>query len=351
MPSVAAEPQPTLTAGLPGVGGVVKQRPEDFEVEELPAYEPGGDGEHLFLWIEKRDVSAEELQRHLSRTLGIGRGEIGTAGLKDRRAITRQYVSVPARCEPRVDGVNSDSIRVLQARRHRNKLRTGHLKGNRFSVLLREATANAVERAQAKVDRLAPSGFPNYYGEQRFGRECETLQTGMDLLAGRTTPRDLPPARRKFLLRLSLSAVQSGLFNRVLAARLAAGRLEQIEAGDVLQVTASGGLFLAEDVPRDQRRFATGEIVPTGPLFGPKMREPFGAPAQLEQVVLEEFGLDRAAFGKFPKLTAGGRRPLLVRPQDLSVAGEPDGLRLQVTLPPGSYATVLLREFCPGSRS
>ena len=123
------------------LGGRLKVRPEDFIVEEIPAYEPCGDGEHLFLWIEKRDLSAESLTTFVAKKLGIGRDAIGMAGLKDRRAITRQYLSVPARCADKVPTVESDSVKVLRSKRHRNKLHTGHLKGNRFEILLRDATA------------------------------------------------------------------------------------------------------------------------------------------------------------------------------------------------------------------
>ena len=129
---------PLLTADLPGIGGTLKARPEDFDVEEIPAYAPSGEGEHLFLWIEKTGVSADELTRHLSRTLDISPGEMGTAGLKDKYAVTRQFVSVPRRIESLLPSLDTDGIRLLHATPHRNKLRTGHLNGNRFRVLVRD---------------------------------------------------------------------------------------------------------------------------------------------------------------------------------------------------------------------
>src|SRR5690606_12839938 len=122
---------PRLTNDLLGIQGLLKTLPEDFVVEEIPAYEPGGEGEHLFLWVEKRDVPADGLIRHLAQTLGVPRDEIGTAGLKDRRAVTRQFVSVPARAIDRIEAAGSESIRILAATRHGNKLRSGHLRGNR----------------------------------------------------------------------------------------------------------------------------------------------------------------------------------------------------------------------------
>lgn len=352
---------PLLTADLPAIGGVIKQAPEDFEVEELPAYEPCGEGEHLFLWIEKRNTSAERLVEHVARTLGIARQDVGVAGLKDRHAVTRQYLSVPARAVARPESndpdapsvrvaealstLNTSDIRVLRSARHRNKLRTGHLRGNRFSIVIRDVVPDAVNRAQAIAARLQSTGFPNYFGEQRFGNDRETLALGLDLLAGRKAARDLPGARRKFLLRLALSAAQSALFNESLAERVTAGRIGVVEYGDVLQVVATGGLFVAEDVAAEQARCEAGETVPTGPMFGPKMKSPAGEPARREQALLDRHGLTPAAFNHYPRLTAGTRRPYVVRVQDLAIRPHPAGLHLEVTLPAGVYATTLLHEF------
>jgi tRNA pseudouridine13 synthase len=340
-----SSPLPLLTADLPGIGGALKHVPEDFEVEEVPAYEPCGEGEHLFLWIEKRDVPAERLVEHVSRRLDVARQDVGVAGLKDRRAVTRQYVSVPARCVEHIVAIEAPGIRVLRSARHRNKLKTGHLRGNRFSVVVREVADDALARANPIATRLRATGFPNYYGEQRFGSEDETLALGLDLLAGRKTPRDLPAVRRRFLLRLALSAVQSSLFNQALAERVAAGRFDRIEAGDVMQVVTTGGLFLVEDVTTEQQRFEAGETVPAGPMFGPRMKAASGAPGDRERALLERNGLTPDAFTRFPQLTAGTRRAYVVRPQGLIVSSAFDGIRLEFALPPGAYATVLLREF------
>ena len=118
MPFNPLLPPPLLTAALPGIGGVIKQQPEDFEVEEIPAYEPCGKGEFLYLWLEKRDMGAEYFTRELARRLGIATGEVGSAGLKDRRAVTRQWVSVPGHVEDRLQSVDGDGIRLLKAARH-----------------------------------------------------------------------------------------------------------------------------------------------------------------------------------------------------------------------------------------
>lgn len=351
LPDDAPHPSdlPYLTAELPGTGGTLKAEPEDFAVEELPAYEPSGEGEHLFLWIEKRNVSADELLRHLARTLDVPRSTIGTAGIKDKRAVTRQYVSVPRGCEGRLPQAATDSISVLKAAPHGNKLRAGHLRGNRFSILVRDVDEAAAERGGAIAAQLAELGVPNYYGEQRFGIDNQTLQTGLDLLSGAKQPRHLPRAKRKFLMRLSLSAVQAHLFNQALAERLARKTLHVVQAGDVMQVVESGGVFVAEEVAQEQPRLDAREIAVTGPMFGPKMKAPTGPVAETEQTVLQAFGLSPADFEKFPKLTRGTRRPYLIWPGDLTLQPEAGGLRLEFTLPPGSYATVLMREVMKGN--
>lgn len=334
-----------------GLSGLLKAVPEDFVVEEIPAYEPCGEGEHLFLWVEKRDLPAEQLVKHLSRQLDVPARDIGVAGMKDRRAVTRQWVSVPAKCHERVALVESPPIRVLKAVRHANKLRTGHLRGNRFDIRLREV--HGVDPSQSVADfatqtaqTIAALGFPNYYGEQRFGRDNETWQLGLDLLTRRQTPRDIPYARRRFLLKLALSAVQSELFNQTLAARMHEGLLDTVLQGDVMEVVASGGKFVVEDAAADQARFDAYEVVTTGPMFGPKMRQPTHAPAVREAAILAEAGLTAESFHGFGDELSGTRRPYVIRPGDLQCHMEDSTtLRLQFTLPAGVYATTLLREW------
>lgn len=336
---------PSLTPDLAGVGGVLKQRVEDFVVEEIPAYQPEGSGEFLFLWVEKAGLSAEQLTSHLARFLKIAHQDIGMAGMKDRQAITRQMISVPAKCESRLGEIRHENIRVLEVRRHRHKLRTGHLRGNKFSIFIQQVAPDALEKAAAIRARLVTLGFPNYFGEQRFGREAETLQLGFDLLRHVKSPGDIPRARRKFLLRLAISAAQSVLFNQALASRLTSGTLHRALPGDLMQVCESGGLFLVEDVGREQPRLDAHEIVPTGPLFGPKMKKAGSDVGASEAQLLASCGLTMESFAEFGKLALGTRRPYLVWPQDFEIRGEPAGIRLEFSLPSGCYATVLLREF------
>jgi tRNA pseudouridine13 synthase len=336
---------PYLTADLPGIGGKLKQQPDDFVVEEIPAYEPCGEGEHLFLWLEKRDVAGEQLLRHVARRLQMSSRDVGMAGVKDRRAITRQWISVPARHESAITQIDTEQIRVLRSARHRNKLRTGHLRGNRFSIRLRDVADGAGDRAAGVAEAIGRLGFPNYFGPQRFGHDLQTLRLGLDLIRGQTASASIHPSRRRFLLRMALSGVQSALFNAVLAARITNGRLHTVLPGDVMQVVASGGPFVVQDQAAEQARFDIRETVMTGPIFGAKMREAQGDAGELETAVLANWQLTTADFDRFPKLTSGTRRPLIAWPEDLAIRREQGDLWIDFGLESGCYATSLLREF------
>jgi tRNA pseudouridine13 synthase len=333
---------PLLTPQLPGIGGRIKHQPQDFEVEEIPAYEPSGSGEFLYLWIEKCDLGAEFFVRQVARRLGIAPGAVGTAGLKDRRAVTRQLVSIPDVGPERLAALEGDGIRLLRVSRHGNKLRPGHLRGNRFRILIRDVDPAAAERIGPVLDVLRTHGLPNYYGPQRFGRDGETLRLGLALL--RDEPLPGRGVRSPFLRKLALSAAQSALFNHYLGRRLEDGLLRQVLAGDVMARWPAGGLFVAQDLPREQERFTARETVHTGPMFGRKTFAAAEVAVAREAAVLADAGLTHAAFTRFGKLLQGTRRHNLVYLDDLNAAPEPEGIRLTFTLPAGSYATVLLRE-------
>jgi tRNA pseudouridine13 synthase len=346
------EPPPLLTGELPGIGGRIKQFPEDFEVEELPSYEPCGSGSHLYLWVEKRDLGAEFFIRQVARRLGISATEVGTAGLKDRHAVTRQMVSVPDVGSERLAQLEGDGIRLLRVSRHGNKLRPGHLRGNRFRVLVRGVVPAASERLPPLLARLQALGFPNYYGPQRFGRDGETVQLGLALLRGGRKPEDAAARRTLrsgFLRRLALSAGQAALFNHYLGCRLANGLLYKVLSGDVMAKRPFGGLFVAADLPREQARFDERETMHTGPIFGRKMFATAGDAAAREAVCLDMAGLQADSFLGFGKLLQGTRRHNLVYADDLTAEQEPEGIRLTFSLPAGSYATVLLREIMKDS--
>jgi tRNA pseudouridine13 synthase len=333
-------PPPLATGDFPGIGGRIKHLAEDFEVEEIPAYEPCGSGDFLYLWVEKRDMGAEYFFRQVARRLEIPVGEIGTAGLKDRRAVTRQMVSVPGAVEGRLDQLPGDGIALLKTSRHTNKLKPGHLHGNRFRILVRDVLPEAAERLPPLIDSLRRHGFPNYYGPQRFGRDGETLKLGMSLLRNEPGGRRVSP----FLRKLALSAAQSGLFNHYLAARLMDGLLGRVLLGDVMSKWPFGGLFVVQDVAREQARFESGETVTAGPIFGRKTFAAAAVAAEREAKTLANADLTPASFNGFGKLLQGTRRHNLVFSDELAAGVESDGIRLSFSLPAGSYATVLLRE-------
>ena len=337
---------PLLTADLPGIGGAIKSIPEDFEVEEIPAYEPSGEGEFLYLWLEKRDMGAEYFTRQIAKRLDIPVGEIGTAGLKDRRAVTRQMVSVPSVAEPKLPQLEGDGIKLLRVGRHSNKLRSGHLHGNRFRILIRlspplplgEGPGVRASDPSQILDRIREHGLPNYYGPQRFGRDGETLHLGLALLRNEKT------IRNPFLKKLALSAAQSAVFNHYLAQRMRDNLLRRVLPGDVMCKIPFGGMFVAADLDQEQKRFDAREIVSAGPICGRKTFAAAQEAAQRELAALSALNLTDSSFNGFGKLLQGTRRHNLVYLDDLAAAVEPEGVRLSFTLPAGSYATMLLRE-------
>ena len=339
IPPPSALAPPLLTPDIPGVGGRIKVHLDDFEVEEVPSYPPSGTGDHLFLWVEKRGMGPEHLARTVAQRLNVPVGTVGTAGLKDRYAVTRQWVSAPAAAEDRVRRLDGDGLTVLKVDRHQNKLKPGHLRGNRFTVLVRDADPAKAADAAAVIARLAKDGMPNFYGPQRFGRGGSTAVLGFDCLAGTHRGR-----LRPFVYKFALSAAQSVLYNEYLARRLADGLYRTVLTGDVMMKWPGGGMFVADDGHVEQLRFDARETVTGGPMFGTRTFAARATAADREAEVLAAFGLSSASFAGFGKLMGGTRRHNQVYPDGLTAAWEPAGLRLSFTLPSGCYATVLLRE-------
>lgn len=332
---------PRLCADLPGVGGRLRAAPEDFFVDEVPLYELSGEGQHLYLHVEKTGATTDDVEAWLR---GRGFAEIGVAGKKDKHAVTRQWISVERRrWSDEHAAALPPWLRLLDAKPHGNKLKTGHLRGNRFRIRVVGARHD-VDMTAAVVDRINAAGLPNTFGAQRFGAAGDNAEAGLRALEGR-----LRGGKRK--LQFLVSALQSELFNRVLDRRLREGTWRHVLDGDVLKKTASGGLFVSADAAVDQPRLDARELVPTGPLFGPAMPAPAGAAAALEAAVLAEAGIDPGVFARPRVPTTGTRRALIVYPEDLAAIWAPDGsLVVSFFLPKGSYATTLLREFT-GDRS
>ncbi|MEO8876911.1 MAG: tRNA pseudouridine(13) synthase TruD, partial [Polyangiaceae bacterium] len=252
----------------------IKAAPEDFVVEEIPAYEPCGEGEHLYIRFTKRELNTDEAVQKIARAIGANARESGVAGLKDRVGVTTQQASFFLPIKNRAPDADAailqlqlDGIALHSVKRHGNKLKTGHLRGNRFALVIRDVAESEMPALANALTQIGKEGAPNFYGEQRFGRGGTNGQQARDWLSGKTEgPRD---GRQK---RFLVSALQSEAFNHVLARRVADGTWNKCLLGDVLQKQDSGGIFVCESVETDLPRVERGEVSATGPMFGPQMR-------------------------------------------------------------------------------
>jgi tRNA pseudouridine13 synthase len=328
--------------------------PEDFFVEELLSFEPAGQGEHLLLTIEKRGMNTAFAARRIAQWAGIPEMGVGYAGMKDRHAVTRQRLSVhlPKRVAPDIATLQSDDLRVLESHWHNRKLPRGALAGNRFVIGLRDVHGDrdAIERRLADI---RDHGLPNYFGEQRFGRDRSRHPASRDTSASMHVDGDnVEAARRMFQGQrvkreqrsIYLSAARSELFNAVLAARIDAGNWNVGAEGEVWMLDGSHSVFGPEPLSGElSERAARLDIHPTGPLWG-------AGELRSGQVVRS---IEDAAVAPFADLRAGlekaemkqERRALRVRVSDLRWDWpEESVLRLNFALAPGAYATGLLAE-------
>ena len=388
-----------LTTQLPGTGGIIRQQPEDFQVEEIPLYEPCGEGDHLFIRVEKCGLTTYDLLRELSSALQCNERDLGYAGLKDARAITRQTVSVPLRKPEDVKELEIPGVTILSARRHGNKLRPGHLAGNRFQIRIHQPNQEGLLRAERILGVLQDIGVPNRFGEQRYGSLGNSHRIGKAILhndfktaireiigdpkeinheswklaaaafhagdlkkALERLPRHCRPERRllemiqegksarkavlampRKLLRLYLSAYQSCLFDRLVDMRMAS--LERIWPGDLAYKHVNGACFLVTNPEVEQPRADCFEISPTAPIFGYKSKIAKGQAGLLEQGLLEKEQLTLEAFRLSGGLAMEGeRRPLRVPIQAPECIRENDSLLVSFSLPKGSFATTVLSE-------
>ncbi|MEM1204018.1 MAG: tRNA pseudouridine(13) synthase TruD [Acidobacteriota bacterium] len=321
----------------------IRTVPEDFQVEELPLDPPSGDGAFLWLWIEKRLTNTDDVARTLAKQLDLRPRDVAYAGRKDHRAVTRQWFSVPAACEPGVAGLELDGAKVLDHRRSAEGLGVGRLGGNRFLLRVRGVDPETAERVRFRLDDMARRGMPNRYGKQRFGRDGRNAERGRQILTGE---RRRGEPRTGWLM---VSALQSAVFNGVLDHRLET--LDEIWPGDVAMVHATGEFRWVNDVDADRPLAERFAISATGPIFGTKMKRPRGRAAELESLVMAEYGLPPVAKLKPPKGVRmyGARRSLRVQPSNAScryLRGE-GALDLAFDLPAGSYATIFLDELLP----
>jgi len=392
---------PYLTPDLPGTGGVLKQTPEDFLVEEIPLYAPCGDGEHVFARLRKRGIATFEAARRVASRLGVPERYVTYAGLKDARAITTQSISIFGATEEQVAEVHIPGIELTEIRRHKNRLRLGHLRGNRFEIVVRDAEPDSLPRARAILEVLLRRGVPNYYGAQRFGARANGQLFGRDLLRrdytsflkrllGGPTGTTLDPrvidSRRFFdegriqdsydampirlraekkalgalirfgseetavraipkrMRQIYASSFQSWIFNQVVARRIES--IDRLAKGDLAYLHRSRRVFLVDDADLEQPRCEALEISPSGPMFGSRMTPAAGEPGRVEQELLDAAGIEPEQFQTEQGIKLKGlRRAMRIPLRDVSLEPvDETSYRIRFALPSGSFATIVLAE-------
>jgi tRNA pseudouridine13 synthase len=337
------------TESLPDA--TIRSDPSDFAVEEIAAYEPSGNGEHLFVTFRKTSLTTLTAVHQIAQALAVDGREAGFAGMKDRHAITVQTASFPFPADRDVAeamaGISLPGIEVMAAHRHEHKLRTGHLKGNRFKLTLRDVDPAAMDEMGRRLDTIALEGLPNAFGPQRFGRDGDNPARALSWITGTAKP---PRAKKE--QRLLFSAWQSMLFNQLLEQRIQTGTWNRVLPGDLAKKHETGGMFVVPlegpELAEAQQRAERNELSATGPMFGAKMRWPEGeVEAQERQVLLPSIG-DEARLKSLKRLGKGTRRPLRLQVRDIDWRPVPNERYASVSfmLPKGGYATVVISQIC-----
>ena len=341
-PSWLDDTVPYLTASVPALGGRIRSTPDDFCVEERPLYLPCGEGEHLYIRVKKRGLSTPDLVLRLASQLHVKAQTIGVAGLKDAQAVTTQMLSLQGVKAETISALPTDerllALEVLG--RHRNRLRKGHHAGNQFRLVIRDVRERSEDDLQELFDELVRRGVPNYFGPQRQGRSGTNFQLGAELLQDAARRNKMPRNKRIWFM----NAYQSHVFNRIVAKRIES--IDRVFLGDWAMKSDNGACFPVEQPEVEQPRADRFEISPTGPLFGSRAPWATGVPGDIEQAVAAELGTTPELLSKAGAECGfrGERRALRVRLNELSWSLEGTVLTLGFWLPPGSYATSVLRE-------
>jgi len=402
-----------VTGELPGIGGRLRERPSDFLVDELPLYEPCGEGEHLYVCVQKELLTTNDAARLLARHYGVRERDVGFAGRKDKHAITRQVFSVhlAGKTGQALPEFSHERMVVLWTDWHTNKLRLGHLAGNRFSIRVRGVDFTRARAAGLALRALEQRGAANLAGEQRFGMRGNNAHLARLDVAGDARglvdallapderfPRMQEEARaayargemhealmlwpremrveRGVLRALSegrgveeaaraidatqrrfwVSALQSEVFNGVVAERLRTGLFDALVEGDVARKRVNGAMFAvdAETAASEElkERARTFEVDATGPMWGPRMMRAGGAIDAMEREALSRSGMTLEALSahaeRLGQGVAGERRAVRVPVKDVDVEGGTDEhghyVKCAFELPAGAFATVVMRE-------
>ena len=314
---------------------LLKAECADFVVKEQLGYDMSGDGEFVAVKVRKTDCNTLFVGEQLAKFAGISARNMSYAGLKDRKAVTEQWFSLqmPGQPTPDFSQFSLEGVEILDVTRHQRKIRIGSLQGNHFEILLRNA--EETDELKERLDFLAKNGFPNYFTEQRFGRDGNNLTQALRWANGEIKVKDRH--KRSFYL----SAARSEIFNLIVSKRMELDLAQQILIGDVLQLNGSHSWFVvdeSEDLAQLQRRLAQQDVLLTAPLIGEEEK----SAVDFEN---EIFAQHQALFALMrQERMKAARRPILMQPQQFQWQFEPNGLRLQFDLPAGSYATALIRE-------
>jgi tRNA pseudouridine13 synthase len=325
--------------GTPLVSGSIKDAPEDFIVEEVLSFTPNGEGEHVFLRIEKSQENTAYVARQLKKLAGVGPQAVGYAGLKDRHGRTSQWFSVqiqPDR-EPDWSKIESSTIRILETTRNLRKLRKGAIRCNRFQLILRNLTGD-LSSLENRLQQVRDHGVPNYFGPQRFGRDGQNVEQARAYFLAPTTRLD-PQLRG-----LYLSAARADIFNRVLAERVRLNTWNQAIPGDVFMFPDSMSFFKAKPEDEDlEARLLQHQIHASGPLVGEAPSPADAEAASIEASVLNT--VQDLCLGLANLRMETARRPLRLCPVAMHwTQPASDVLALSFELPSGAYATTVLRE-------
>ena len=314
---------------------LLKAEYADFVVKEQLGYDMSGDGEFVAVKVRKTDCNTLFVGEQLAKFAGISARNMSYAGLKDRKAVTEQWFSLqmPGQSTPDFSQFSLDGVEILDVTRHQRKIRIGSLQGNHFEILLRNA--EETDELKVRLDFLAKNGFPNYFTEQRFGRDGNNLTQALRWANGEIKVKDRN--KRSFYL----SAARSEIFNLIVSKRMELNLAQQILVGDVLQLNGSHSWFVvdeSEDLAQLQQRLAQQDVLLTAPLIGEEEKSAVDFEHEIFAQYQALFALMRQERMK------AARRPILMQPQHFQWQFEPNGLRLKFYLPAGSYATALIRE-------
>ena len=325
--------------GVPALSGVIRTHFSDFKVDEKFAFEATGEGEHALLHIKKQDTNTDWLSRQISDLAGVRKVDVSYAGLKDRNAITTQWFSVwlPGKPDPDWSQLNSENVEILKTIRHSRKLRRGSLRGNQFTLIVRNVEGDASDLEQ-RMNVIKQDGVPNYFGDQRFGIDGQNLEKAKIMFGGKRV-------KDRFKRSIYLSAARSAMFNDVLSQRVEMDKWSNAMSGDVMLLDNSHSYFLASDIDDEIiRRLKEHDIHPSGPLWGRGELLSKSTVAELEQKLTNRFeifdvGLKNARLDQ-------ERRSLRLSVNELCWNYTPDDklLELSFFLPAGGYATSVLRE-------